>query len=280
MPAGVYPRKGHSEETKRKIALGNTGKIFSKERCKAISEANKQKIDDDFAKIAKIIIEERVCHPDAALLYLGKKRTVGLTRALERKGVIFDSQLKFFNREIDYKTGKKLLAYLKLQIHPREIQKRLGIKNKTFWGSARKLTQIHDFVYAPKHLSPRSGQTKIEKMISDHLDEMNVEYDAEYSFGRFFYDFHIKNTGLFIEVNGDYWHANPLIYPNKDLWTQVQKSNVRRDHYKRRFAREGGFYVLYIWENDLKTDIKLVTNILEKYIRKSYEKARDIESLS
>lgn len=35
-------RGPHSVETKRKIVLGNTGQTFTKERCKAISDANKK----------------------------------------------------------------------------------------------------------------------------------------------------------------------------------------------------------------------------------------------
>jgi len=97
---------------------------------------------------------------------------------------------------------------------------------------------------------------------------------------QYVYDFYLKDYNCMIECQGDYWHANPICYPDKSKWTDVQKTNVRRDHYKRRFAREAGFFVLYIWGHDLKTRPNFVINTLEKYIRKSYEKAKDLELLS
>jgi G:T-mismatch repair DNA endonuclease (very short patch repair protein) len=60
---------------------------------------------------------------------------------------------------------------------------------------------------------------------------------------------------------------------------ETQKSNVRRDHYKRRFAKESGFYVLYVWEQDLKNFSGSVRLTLQTYIERANEKAADFELL-
>ena len=84
---------------------------------------------------------------------------------------------------------------------------------------------------------------------------------------------------LLIEVQGDYWHANPEIYIDKSCLNKTQKSNVRRDHFKRRFAHDGGFYVLYIWENDLKTKQHDTKIIIDTYTKRAYAKASNFNIL-
>lgn len=274
MPTGIYARKCHSEETKKKIAKGNTGKIFSDERRKAISIANTKHVDSDILEKIRILLDEKVCNLEAVLHEIGIKNGKSLRREMTITGINLSESLKFFNRKITYQTGKKLLAYLRLGIHPKEICDRLDLNEKTFWGSAKKLQDAHDFKYEWTRKKPGgNSQTIPEKQTCILLDEIGVKYTKEYSLGNFYYDIHITGTSLLIEVQGDYWHANPEIYLDKNKINQTQQANVRRDHYKRRFAKENGFYTLYIWEKDLKNDLDKVKMTLENYTRKAYEKA-------
>lgn len=273
-------RKKHSEETKRKIALGNTGKVFSQERKDAIGRANSLKLSEFEVNAAKKILDEKCCSFDAAMGHIDLKPTPALRKALARNGVEICDDLKFFNRSIDYNTGKKLLSYLKLNLHWTEIQERTGLGQKTIVGSCRKLEKVHGFKYNPARKKPGGfSPTKIELHVARLLEELDIEYEPEYAFDNFYYDFRIRGTSLLIEVNGDYWHANPLVYPCKKMINETQKKNVRRDHYKRRVAREHGFYVLYVWEYDLKNSPENVIITLERYVKKAYEKANNWEVL-
>lgn len=276
MPPGIYVRKGHSEETKKKIAKGNTGKIFSEDRRQAISIANTKRIDPGTIQKIGSLLDEKVCNLDAVLNEIGIKNGKSLKREMTAAGVDVCEILKFFNRKITYQTGKKLLAYLKLGIHPKEICERLDLKEKTFWGSAKKLQDAHNFKYEWKHKKPGGDSQSIpEKQTCSLLDKIGVAYTREYSLGNFYYDIHVTGTSLLIEVQGDYWHANPEVYLDREMLNQTQRANVRRDHYKRKFAKESGFYTLYIWERDLKSDIDKVKITLESYTRKAYAKAAD-----
>lgn len=69
-----------------------------------------------------------------------------------------------------------------------------------------------------------------------------------------YFDAHIPNTNLFIEINGDYWHCNPKIYtnPNEIIREQPVSYYWNRDKKKIEFANLNGFYVFTIWESDWK----------------------------
>jgi len=272
-------RPPHSEETKKKIAAGNTGQIFSQERREAISKANTGKANyDDFLNI-KRLLEENVCSLHAICQYLNVKMSKAMIRLMRVEGVSIHEELRFFAHSIDYESAKKLLAYLRLSVHHTEIQERLGLSQKIIHGALLKLRKIHGFTYSPRRKPCRTTKTKIEVITSKILDESSTNYTTEYSFGNFFYDVHITGTNLFIEVNGDYWHANPVVYQNKEMLNDTQKSNVRRDNYKRRYAKDRGFYVLYIWEKDLNTDYENTKIKLLKFVRRAIEKSSDFEIL-
>ena len=280
MPPGIYPRKGHSEETKRKIAAGNTGKVFSQERRDAIAKAKLTHIDADIVMKVKELLEEKVCSFDAVLREVGIKASKTLSRELKAQCIGPDSSLKFFNHSISYQDGKRLLAYLRLNLHPKEIQERLSLKEKTFWGSARKLQDAHDFEYKPTKKKPGGyRQTKPELHVKEILENLQISNTMEYPLGNFYFDFHVTGTSLLIEVQGDYWHGNPIIYYDKSKLNDTQKSNIRRDHFKRKFAKENGFYVLYVWEEDLKSRPHDVKIMLETYTKRAHAKAADFKIL-
>jgi G:T-mismatch repair DNA endonuclease (very short patch repair protein) len=275
-----HKRRGHSEATKQKISASNTGKVFSKERKEAISRANKKKLSSEFIAQARAVLSEKCCSFEAAIRHLGIKPTKAVRLVLEEQGVEICEDLKFFNWGIDYPTGKKLLSYLKLNVHWCEIQERTGLTQKQIDGARLKLEKAHGFSYKSERKKPGGYKpSKIELQVQSMLDEMGAEYEPEFHHGNFFYDFRIRGTSLLIEVNGDYWHANPKVYLNKELLNETQKKMVRRDHYKRRVAREHGYYVLYLWEHDLKNQPDAVRVTLERYIKNAREKANSLQLL-
>jgi len=84
------------------------------------------------------------------------------------------------------------------------------------------------------------------------LNDFDIEYN--YVFGFYAYDFWIKNTNILIEVQGDYWHANPIIYPNREVLNKQQKEKITRDIQKNTYATKRGFLIYYIWEYDIKNN--------------------------
>lgn len=75
----------------------------------------------------------------------------------------------------------------------------------------------------------------------------------------YFYDVRLKDTDILIEFQGDYWHANPLIYNENDVISFPQgKVSVKeiwnRDNLKKEKALKDGYKLIYIWESEFKSD--------------------------
>lgn len=122
-----------------------------------------------------------------------------------------------------------------------EIRKKHGIK-KTF-SSSHRITYIEDFV-------------------KKQLDDNEIDYKFNQKLGNFIPDFQLDNN-IIIEVNGDYFHCNPELYPDgpKD---EIQIKHVLRDYYKKCFYVSNKYNVYYFWENDIiKNPEKIIKQIKE-----------------
>lgn len=81
------------------------------------------------------------------------------------------------------------------------------------------------------------------------LDSMQLSYIEEYIVGYWSFDFRL-GSGILIEVDGDYFHSNPKIYPNGPK-SNTQKINHCRDMKKDRYCRDNSLLLLRFWESDI-----------------------------
>jgi very-short-patch-repair endonuclease len=101
-------------------------------------------------------------------------------------------------------------------------------------------------------VNKRPKKTKIERIVEEKLNEMNLNF--KYNFilgGKYQYDFLVGNN-IILEVQGDYWHANPHIYGEglKHL-SERQLFKVERDREKKEYALSHNYKILYIWESEI-----------------------------
>jgi hypothetical protein len=89
----------------------------------------------------------------------------------------------------------------------------------------------------------------------------------EYTQTPMFYDMTCSRRKKIIEYNGDYWHANPNIYPNNYIVKKCNKSANEiqdRDALKKQSAVDRGFEVRVVWESEyLANPRKVLTELLE-----------------
>ena len=86
-----------------------------------------------------------------------------------------------------------------------------------------------------------------------------------------FYIYDIVVGNHIIEVNGDYWHGNPLLYsPGDRIKFRGQGEVVvdeiwKRDALKLACAQLQGYITHVIWERDIKKDFdNTIKNLIEK----------------
>lgn len=99
---------------------------------------------------------------------------------------------------------------------------------------------------------------KIEEKVSQALELAKLDFQFSRFVARRQFDFHVTGTKVLIEVQGDYWHANPTIYSFADCLNFPGRREVHvcdiwaRDEEKRRIAEKFGYRVIYVWEKDIK----------------------------
>lgn len=95
--------------------------------------------------------------------------------------------------------------------------------------------------------------TEPERVFANMLDELGVEFETQKIIENKIYDFYIPSKNIIVEVHGDYWHSNPLIYEEKEL-NKIQIKNQRNDTFKGILAKGMGYNIEVTWEYDLKNN--------------------------
>jgi G:T-mismatch repair DNA endonuclease (very short patch repair protein) len=101
-------------------------------------------------------------------------------------------------------------------------------------------------------------ESSIEKIIHNILTDINIGFTTHFFVDNLSYDIRIEQTKKLIEIQGDYWHANPNKFKENDLIANKKLGNVTakeiwdKDYDKKQRAEKLGYSILYIWESDIK----------------------------
>ena len=95
--------------------------------------------------------------------------------------------------------------------------------------------------------------TAPEKVFYNMMKELCVDFESQKVIENKIYDFYIPSKNMIIEIHGDYWHANPLIYEGKEL-NKIQNRNIKNDNYKELLAKGLGYFFCIVWEYDLNNN--------------------------
>jgi len=97
--------------------------------------------------------------------------------------------------------------------------------------------------------------TGIHSKVIDHMKLNNLweGFEVEYRIkNRYSIDIADPIHKIAIECQGDYWHANPKFYCEKN---QTQIRNVSRDKQKRKLLHNEGWDLICLWGDDIKNNI-------------------------
>jgi G:T-mismatch repair DNA endonuclease (very short patch repair protein) len=115
------------------------------------------------------------------------------------------------------------------------------------------------------------------------LNDLGISYTVQFRLRsergvRRYYDFLFPELRIVLEVNGDYWHGNPLLYKSGDIINSVYgkiKVDVlwEKDRKKREFAENRGYRVIYLWESEMKgkTDEEVLAVFKSRILEGLYE---------
>ena len=104
-------------------------------------------------------------------------------------------------------------------------------------------------------LPSSSKDTKPERLFALMLDMINIKYEKQKSVKKYKCDFYIPEYNLIVEIDGDYWHANPKKYKANDIIGPSKKTAKKiweSDKTKTHDILNEGYKVLRYWASDLK----------------------------
>jgi G:T-mismatch repair DNA endonuclease (very short patch repair protein) len=108
--------------------------------------------------------------------------------------------------------------------------------------------------------------SKLENRVQFLLNALNVEYTANSFLYSYSWDLIFRNK-VILEIQGDFWHANPNMYkPNDTLLDGLLAKDVwYKDEKKKKTAEKNGYSVFYLWENEINkmNDKELIQKLKE-----------------
>lgn len=124
--------------------------------------------------------------------------------------------------------------------------------------------RINNAINNLKSVNNKKEPTKPESIIIDLLNEYNIRYKFQEFKKYYWIDFYLPENNLIIEVQGDYFHCNPLL----DLNYKILDKNkiIAKDIRKHSYFRNKGVEILYLWESDIIKSLDKCGELIKKYI--------------
>lgn len=214
-------------------AISETRKLFTKERKKEIYEKYKSTCTSKYGDNFKQIFCEKSS--------ITKQSFDG-----ERKKEIQDKR----QQTLDEKYGdySRYVSDLK---NAYSEDKKKSINEK------RKATNIDRYGICVPSLA-NGSESGLEKQIQKILIDADIKWINQFEYKHKFYDLYLPDFNTIIEVNGNYWHANPSIYQADDVILypgnnkKLAEEIWRRDIKKQVLVEAIGIYVIILWEDFIK----------------------------
>lgn len=112
-----------------------------------------------------------------------------------------------------------------------------------------------------KSMIQKKKMNKIENKIKNLLEDNDINFIPNKYINGFYVDFFLIDFNLVIECDGDFWHANPKFYENKNLHL-IQIKNKERDERKNKMLNDNSIDFLRFWEYDIHNNFNTVKSII------------------
>ena len=186
--------------------------------------------------------------------------------------------LKFFFSEILNKYDNLSLQIVSEKLSNREIRESTKIKQSE--SAKKRIIHGHSGHKHSKESKEKMRQatmlrihngefkqtkTKPHKEMYSILVKLNIDFREEEIVHSWAFDFYLPKYNTYIEVDGDYFHSNPKLYPNGPI-TKTQKINAYRDNKKNEFCIVNNLKLIRFWESDILNNKEYIICKLEKLL--------------
>ncbi len=138
------------------------------------------------------------------------------------------------------------------------MRKRMSDAHKARWKAAtpEKRAEMANALRLRVAKARASGafdqETTIHRKMRAFLASLSLREAVveEFQVGYYCVDFAFPNMRVAIECDGDYFHCNPLLFPNgpKDA---TQSRNVKREKFRTPYLKDAGWKIIHVWECDI-----------------------------
>lgn len=254
-----------TDSEKEKLRKSATGRVFSEERKRNIGKSRLVSLSEEDSLPVKELLDFGM--PDG---YILSKCKISKRVFFRYKKIWFPNgipwQCKWLESDIEKATIEEIVKLSKLHVSYRRISELTSIYHKTVKLILNALNKRDpEIICHSRDATSGRKESEPERKIRTILESSNICFIQEHvlsSNSKFVYDFHISNSKLLIEVQGDYWHCNPKVFP-KPI-NDYQKYAIVRDFRKKEYAKNLGFTVLPIWEYDISHNF---SSVKEKILR-------------
>lgn len=110
-------------------------------------------------------------------------------------------------------------------------------------------------------LACKIKKTEIEEKVEKFLIEVNANFKYSFILQKRQYDFVIYDKKTIIEVQGDFWHGNPMFYGDGlKLLRDHQIAKRQDDKIKEQIAIDNDYKYVEFWEHDIHCNFDVVKN--------------------
>jgi len=242
-----------------------------------VNMLDKEKIDVSIKKLKKYMQEHGAWNKGKPL---SKKHLESLSKSLKGRKVWIKGLTKDTDERVR-KLGEEHSEKLKkLFIEGKLKSPRKGKSYEELYGveKAKKLKEQvskRNIKRLVERVIPQAN-TKPERILKKELVKLGFkegkDFIHQYDFyGRYVCDFAFPEIKLIIEVQGDFWHANPSKYPYDENRMEanlrpIQIRAVKRDKSKMAYITKMGWRYVYFWEYFIINDTENVVNAIKTII--------------
>jgi very-short-patch-repair endonuclease len=125
---------------------------------------------------------------------------------------------------------------------------------KSSLGEEEAIKRLEDWSRKNK-LPAGSRDTKPELLFASYLTSLNITFEKQFRACGYVCDFYLSDYNVLVEIDGDYWHANPSKFIAQDLigHKKVTAESIwQSDVKKTKTLESSGYCVIRYWASDLK----------------------------